>query len=89
MYGRKRELIMKKVKVTRVEVKRPVLSEYVWVVTSRNYKDGRLPQAKKHRALEVFEDHDSAMEYILLCGPVFDYNEISASTPEDFLTKYF
>lgn len=75
--------------VTRVAVKRPSWSEYVWVVISRNYKNGKLPQAKKDRVLEVFEDHDSAMEYILLCSPVFDYNTIIATEPKNFLAKFF
>ena len=80
-------------KVTRVAVKsRP--TDLVWVVCSRNYRtkaDGSrvLPQAKKDRALQVFADRDSAWDYVYSLSDVYDYQDVSASTPDDFLAKYF
>ncbi len=65
------------------------MDDFVWVVTVRNYRDGVLPQAYKHRLIQVFPDRDSAYDFVWDCKVVYDYVTVQACDPGNFLTKYF
>ena len=60
----------------------------VWVVVSRNYQNGVLPQAKKDRLLEVFPDQESAYAYSREVACVFDYVVVSSCLARNFLEEH-
>ena len=57
-------------------------------MTSRNYQNGVLPQAKKDRLLEVFPDQESAYAYSREVACVFDYVVVSSCLARNFLEEH-
>jgi hypothetical protein len=70
-----------------------IVTDFVWVVVSRNYQIKHyklvLPRSKKDRQIDVFPDLATAYAHARKMMPLYDYIQMAAITPDTFLTKYF